>query len=68
MIVHMLKRIASGENTELLREIVASYVGVGYWEKLENVKRMEQGKRNRDEMIEKYRNKQLEKNLNEAIK
>ena len=59
MIVQMLKRIASGENTELLREIVASYVGVGYWEKLENIKRMEQGKRTRDEMIEKYRDKKL---------
>ena len=59
MIVHMLKRIASGENTEMLREIVASYVGVGYWERLEDIKRNEQGKRNRDEIIKKYRNKKL---------
>ncbi len=59
MIVQILKRIVSGENTEMLREIVASYVGVGYWEKLENVKRGEQGKRTRDEIIGKYKEKKL---------
>ena len=59
MIVHILKRIASGENTEMLREIIASYVGVGYWERLEDMKRNEQGKRNRDEIIGKYRDKKL---------
>ena len=59
MIVHILKRIASGENTEMLREIIASYVGIGYWERLEDMKRNEQGKRNRDEIIGKYRNKKL---------
>ena len=59
MIVHILKRIASGENTEMLREIIASYVGIGYWERLEDMKRNEQGKRNRDEIIGKYRDKKL---------
>jgi len=59
MIVHILKRIASGENTEVLREIVASYVGVGYWEKLEAASRKAQGKRNREEIIGKYRDKKL---------
>ena len=59
MIAHMLKRIASGENTEMLKEIVASYVGVGYWEKLEDATRKEQGKRNRDEIIGRYSNKKL---------
>ena len=59
MIVPMLKRIAFGENTEMLREIIASYIGVGYWEKLEATKRTEQGKKTRDEIIEKYRNKKL---------
>lgn len=59
MIVHVLEKIASGANPELLREIVASYVGVGYWEKLEDAKRGEQGKRTRDEIIGKYRNKKL---------
>ena len=59
MIVQMLKRIALGENTEMLREIIASYVGVGYWEKLEDAKRVEQGKRSRDEIIGKYKAKTL---------
>lgn len=59
MIARMLKRIASGENTEMLKEIVASYVGVGYWEKLEDATRKAQGKQNRDEIIGKYRDKNL---------
>ena len=58
-IAHMLKRIASGESPEMLREIVASYVGVGYWERLEDADKKERGKRNRDEIIEKYRDKKL---------
>jgi transcriptional regulator with XRE-family HTH domain len=57
MIVHVLEKIASGAHPELLREIIASYVGVGYWEKLEDVRRGEQGKRTRDEIIGKYRGK-----------
>lgn len=59
MITHMLKRIASGEDTEMLREIVASYVGVGYWEKLEADNRMVRGKKTREEIISKYRDKKL---------
>lgn len=59
MITHMLKRIASGENTKILREIVASYVGMGYWEKLEDINRKEKEKRNRDEIIGKYKDKKL---------
>ena len=59
MIARMLKRIASGENTEMLKEIVASYVGMGYWEKLEDATRNAQGKRNRDEIIGKYMDKNL---------
>ncbi|MBQ8799152.1 MAG: helix-turn-helix domain-containing protein [Lachnospiraceae bacterium] len=59
MIVHVLGEIASGAHPELLREIIASYVGVGYWEKLEDAKRGEQGKRTRDEIIGKYRDKEL---------
>lgn len=59
MIVHVLERIVSGAHPELLREIIASYVGVGYWEKLEDAKREGQGKRTRDEIIGKYRNKKL---------
>ena len=59
MIAHVLKRITSGENPEVLREIIASYVGVGYREKLEDTHRKEQGKRNRDEIIGKYRDKKI---------
>lgn len=59
MIANMLKRIAAGENTEVLREIVASFVGVGYWNKLEDASRKEKGKRNREEIISKYRDKKL---------
>ncbi len=59
MIVHVLGEIASGAHPELLREIIASYVGVGYWEKLEDAKRGEQGKRTRDEIIGKYKDKKL---------
>ena len=59
MIAHMLKRIASGENTEMLQEIIASYVGIGYWEKLEDATRGGRGKRNREEIIGKYRDKKL---------
>ena len=59
MIVQLLKRIVSGENTELLKEVVASYVGVGYWKRVEDENRKAQGKRNRDEIIGKYRDKEL---------
>lgn len=59
MVTDILRRIVSGENTELLREIVASYVGIGYWEKLDAANRKEQGKRNRDEIIGKYLDKEL---------
>lgn len=59
MITHILKRIVSGENPEMLREVVASYVGVGYWERLEDTKRREQGKINREEMLGRYANKKL---------
>ncbi len=59
MIVHVLGEIASGAHPELLREIIASYVGVGYWEKLEAVRRGEQGKRTREEIIGKYREKKM---------
>ncbi|MBQ8316352.1 MAG: helix-turn-helix domain-containing protein [Lachnospiraceae bacterium] len=59
MIVHVLGEIASGAHPELLREIIASYVGVGYWEKLEDARRGAQGKRTRDEIIGKYKDKKL---------
>ena len=59
MIVHILKRLASGENPIILREIMASYIGVGYWEKIEDIHRKDKGKRSRDEIIGKYKDKKL---------
>ena len=59
MITQVLKNIASGANPELLKEVIASYIGVGYWERLQNTTRMEQGKRDRAEIIGKYRDKKL---------
>lgn len=59
MIVQVLEKIASGAHPELLREIIASYVGVGYWEKLEDARRGEQGKRTREEIIGGYKDKRL---------
>jgi len=43
----------------MVREIVASFVGVGYWKKLEDITRREQGKRTREEIIGKYQDKKL---------
>ena len=59
MIVCILKRVASGENPVILREIIASYIGVGYWEKIEDINRKEKGKRSRDEIIGKYKDKKI---------
>ncbi len=59
MITQVLKNIASGANPEFLKEIIASYIGVGYWERLQNTTRTEQGKRDRAEIIGKYRDKKL---------
>lgn len=59
MITQMLKRIASGENPVILREIIASYVGIGYWKKLEDTNRKQKGKSSRDEIIGKYKDKKL---------
>ena len=59
MITQVLKNIASGANPEFIKEIIASYIGVGYWERLQNTIRTEQGKRDRAEIIGKYRDKKL---------
>lgn len=59
MIVRALEKIASGAHPELLRELTASYVGVGYWERLETVRRGEQGKCTREEIVGKYKGKEL---------
>lgn len=59
MVTQILKRIAAGESTEMLGEIVASFVGVGYWKRLEDANRAEKGKGSREEIIRRYREKKL---------
>lgn len=59
MIASVLKRMTSGENPEVLKEVIASYVGMGYWEKLEDMNRLARNKRTREEIIGKYRDKKL---------
>ena len=59
MITQILKRIVSGENTEMLQEIIASYVGMGYWDKLETANKEEKSKRSMDEIIGKYKDKEI---------
>jgi len=59
MIVEVLKRMASGENGEVIREVISSYIGMAYWERMEEKNREIQGKENRESIIAKYRGKQL---------
>lgn len=59
MITQILKRIAAGENTEMLREIAASFVGTGYWKWMEDANRAEKGKGSEEDIIRKYREKKL---------
>ena len=59
MITRVLQKIASGENPVVLQELIASYVGIGYWEKLEAANREQCGKRDREEIIGKYGDKKL---------
>lgn len=59
MITDVLKRMASGENPELIQEVIASYIGMGYWEKLEEKNREMRGKASREEIVGKYRGKQM---------
>lgn len=55
MIAAVLELICRGECPEILRENIASYVGIGYWEKMAEVKGYL--KMDRKEVIEKYRDK-----------
>ena len=59
MVTDVLKRIASGENGELIREVIVSYIGMGYWERLEEKNREASGKTSRENIIMKYRDKQM---------
>lgn len=56
MIAAALRMIASGNAPEVLQEMLASYVGIGYWEKLQRRSR-EQHKRTREEVIGNYQGK-----------
>lgn len=59
MVVEVLKRMASGENREIIREVISSYIGMAYWERMEEKNREIQGKENRESIIAKYHEKQL---------
>lgn len=52
MIAQVLRRITLGENIEIIREIIASYIGIGYWEKL-----LGRPKTSRDEIYKQYENR-----------
>lgn len=54
MVVAALEAIVSGENPELIKEIVASYIGIGYWEKIIEYKPRQY---RRDEILGRYRDK-----------
>lgn len=56
MIAAVLELICEGVCPEVLRENIASYVGMGYWEKMAEIK--DYLKMDRKEVIEKYRDKQ----------
>jgi len=57
MIAAALRMIASGNAPEVLQETLASYVGIGYWEKLQRRSREQQHKRTREEVIGNYQGK-----------
>ena len=54
MVVAALEAITSGENPELIKEIIASYIGMDYWEKIIGYKPRQY---RRDEILERYRDK-----------
>lgn len=54
MVVAALEAIISGESEELVKDIVASYIGIGYWEKMIGDRTRQ---RRREEILERYREK-----------
>lgn len=54
MVVAALEAIVSGESQDLIRETIASYIGMEYWEKIIGDKSRQLM---RDEILERYRNK-----------
>lgn len=57
MITEVLKSITAGEAPEVLQELIASHVGIGYWEKLEQENMSLRHGKTREEIIGKYRDK-----------
>lgn len=54
MVVAALEAIVSGESPDLIRETIASYIGMDYWEKIVGDKSR---KLMREEILERYRDK-----------
>ena len=54
MVVAALEAIISGESPEIIKEIIASYIGMDYWEKIIGYKPWQH---RRDEILERYRDK-----------
>ncbi len=54
MVVAALEAIISGESPMMIREIIASYIGMDYWEKIIGYKPRQY---RRDEILERYRDK-----------
>lgn len=57
MITEALKQITAGECPEMLKELIASYVGIDYWEKLMNMDQTEKYRKSRQEIIAGYEGK-----------
>lgn len=54
MVVAALDAIVSGESPELIKETVASYVGIHYWERIVGDKSLQC---RREEILERYRDR-----------
>lgn len=55
MVADALEAIVAGESTELIREIIASHIGMDYWEKITGNRSVQD---RRDEILERYRNRE----------
>ena len=53
MVVAALEAIVSGESADLVREIIASYIGMDYWTKITGYNRQEK----REEILQRYGDK-----------
>lgn len=54
MVVAALEAIVSGESPDLIKEVIASHIGMDYWEKIIGNKSLQD---RRDEILERYRDK-----------